>query len=245
MVAHSAGFQHDVVRRPSPDRLSVAEQAVADLGQDPHGFEVAHLYTRGDVEAVTPAALATFDAVLFFTTGILPFTAEARRELFALLRAGRGLVGVHSATDTWYDVPEYVECIGGSFNGHPWHQRVRIVVEDPAHPSTRHLGPAFEMTDEIYQFRDWTRENVHVLLRLDPGSVDITRGARADRDYALAWHRHCGRGRVFHTALGHRAEVWADARFRRHLAEGIRWAMRAESATLPSPGARTASIAVD
>jgi len=89
----------------------------------------------------------------------------------------------------------------------------------------QHLGATFEMTDEIYQFRSWTRQDVHVLLSLDPASVDITKGKRGDRDYALAWWRVCGRGRVFYTALGHRLEVWSDPRFRRHLLGGIRWAM--------------------
>ena len=139
--------------------------------------------------------------------------------------SGGGFVGVHSATDTWYEVPEYAELVGGVFDGHPWHQRVRIVVEDSAHPSTRHLGQGVEITDEIYQFRSWSRDKVHVLLRLDPRSVDVGKGKRADHDYALSWVRRHGRGRVFYTALGHPREVWEDERFRRHLLEGIRWAM--------------------
>ncbi|MGH7324680.1 MAG: ThuA domain-containing protein [Candidatus Rokuibacteriota bacterium] len=33
------------------------------------------------------------------------------------------------------------------------------------------------------------------------------------------------RGRVFYTGLGHDAHVWADPRFRQHLAGGIRWVL--------------------
>ena len=164
--------------------------------------------------------------MLFFTTGSLPLTAEARQGLFESVLAGRGFIGVHSATDTWYDVAQYGELLGASFDGHPWHERVRVNVEDPAHPATRHLGKGFEITDEIYQFRNWSREKVHVLLSLDPRSVDVRKGRRPDRDYALSWVRNYGQGRVFYTALGHRQEVWADERFRQHLLEGIRWAMR-------------------
>ncbi|HEU5319949.1 MAG TPA: ThuA domain-containing protein, partial [Methylomirabilota bacterium] len=134
-------------------------------------------------------------------------------------------VGVHSATDTWYGVPEYGACVGGVFDGHPWHQRARLVVEDGAHPATRHLGSAVELTDELYQFRAWSRAAVHVLLRLDVASVDARRGRRADGDYALAWTRSCGRGRVFYTALGHGPETWADGRFREHVRGGLAWAM--------------------
>jgi uncharacterized protein len=226
MVAHSAGFQHDVVRRDAPDRLSVAEQVVADLARRSGEFVVRHLYTREDLERLQPESFQELDAVLFFTSGELPVPAEVRRRLLRSIHEGRGFVGVHSASDTWYGVPEYGRCLGGRFDGHPWHQPVRILVEDRTDPATRHLGEAFSLTDEIYQFRSWDRDGVHVLLRLDPHSVDVSKGARADQDYALAWYRMCGAGRVFYTALGHQPEVWADERFRLHLLEGIRWALR-------------------
>lgn len=225
MVAHSAEFQHDVVRRPAPFRLSVAEQVVTDLGHRSGTFEVTHLYTREDLSNLRRHSFQGFHAVLFFTTGSLPLSADARQGLFEFVQAGRGFIGVHSATDTWYDVPEYGDLLGAFFDGHPWHERVRVNVEDPAHPATRHLGGNFEIADEIYQFRNWSRGRVHVLLSLNPRSVDIRKGKRADHDYALAWVREYGRGRVFYTALGHRPEVWADERFHRHLLEGIRWAM--------------------
>jgi hypothetical protein len=48
MVTHSAGFQHEVVRRDQPHRLSIAEQAVADLAQRSGEFAVRHLYTRDE-----------------------------------------------------------------------------------------------------------------------------------------------------------------------------------------------------
>lgn len=225
MVAHSAGFQHEVVRRPAPHRLSVAEQVVKDLGQRSGAFEVTHLYARDELSSLRRHSFQEFHAVLFFTTGSLPLTAEARQGLFEYVHAGRGFIGVHSATDTWYDVAQYGELLGAFFDGHPWHERVRVNVEDPTHPATRHLGRGFEITDEIYQFRNWSREKVHVLLSLDPRSVDVGKGKRPDRDYALSWVRQYGQGRVFYTALGHRQEVWADERFRQHLLEGIRWAM--------------------
>lgn len=225
MVSHSAGHQHEVVRREPPTRLSVAEQVVGELARRSEAFEVTYLYTRDEVAGLRRDAFREFRAVLFFTTGSLPLAADARAGLWEFVRAGGGFVGVHSATDTWYEVPEYGELLGAYFDGHPWHERVRVTVEDPAHPSTRHLPSAFEITDEIYQFRNWSRGSVKVLLRLDPSSVDIRKGKRPDQDYALAWVRQYEKGRVFYTALGHRPEVWADERFRLHVREGILWAM--------------------
>jgi uncharacterized protein len=225
MVTYSAGYEHDVVRRPAPGELSVAERVVSDLGRRSGEFEVTHVSTRQDLDRLTPSAVRTHRAVLFFTTGELPIAEDVRAAVFQSVRDGGGFVGVHSATDTWYTVREYHDLLGGTFDGHPWHQRVRVTVEDRTHPATRHLGDVLEIDDEIYQFRDWSRQGLQVLLALDPASVDRHRGKRPDGDYALAWTRHHGRGRVIYTALGHEPGVWADPRFRTHLLGAIHWAL--------------------
>jgi type 1 glutamine amidotransferase len=226
MVTYSAGYQHDVVRRPAAGEVSTAERVVADLGRRRSGgFEVSHVSTRDDLEQLTATSVRAHRAILFFTTGELPIVATVRQAIFQAVRDGGGFVGVHSATDTWYTIAEYRELLGGSFDGHPWHQRARLIVEDRTHPATRHLGDALEINDEIYQFRAWSRTSVHVLLRLDPRSVDVGRGKRPDGDYALAWTKAYGRGRVIYTALGHEPGVWADGRFQAHLLGAIQWAL--------------------
>jgi uncharacterized protein len=40
---------------------------------------------------------------------------------------------------------------------------------------------------------------------------------RSDGDFALAWTRSFGSGRLFYAPLGHRGEVWQDGRFQQHL----------------------------
>lgn len=227
MVTYSAGYQHDVVRRPAATELSIAERVVGELGRRSGAFDVTYAATRDDLERLTPASVRAHRVLLFFTTGELPIAAPVRQAMFEAVREGGGFVGVHSATDTWYTVPEYGDLIGARFDSHPWHQQVRLLVEDRAHPATRELGEALEIKDEIYQFRDWARRDVHVLLRLDPRSVDAARGKRADGDYALAWTKAYGRGRVVYTALGHGPDVWADSRFHGHLLGAIRWALGA------------------
>src|SRR5919108_505948 len=216
VVTYSAGYQHDVVRRPAPTQPSTVERVVADLGRRSGGFDVTLVSARDELERLSGASVRAHRVIVFFTTGELPIAPPVRQAMFQSVRDGGGFVGIHSATDTWYTLPEYRELVGATFDGHPWHQRVRLVVEDRTHPATRELGDTFEISDEIYQFRDWSRTQVHVLLRLDPRSVDAGRGKRADGDYALAWTKAYGRGRVIYTALGHEPAVWADARFQAH-----------------------------
>ncbi|MFN0009053.1 MAG: PVC-type heme-binding CxxCH protein [Planctomycetota bacterium] len=222
----SAGFEHEVVHREKAGELSLVERALVDLGNRTGEFEA--VVTR-DARDFTPAKLAGIDLVFFYTTGELPLSNDEREALLAFVREGGAFAGSHSATDTFYEVPEYGEMIGAYFDGHPWHQEVRVKVEDRAHASTKHLGDSFAIADEIYQMRaPYDRSRLHVLMSLDTGSVDLGVESvhRKDSDFALAWTKEHGKGRVFYTALGHRPEVWKDERFLAHLAGGFRWAMR-------------------
>ena len=213
-LTHTAGFVHDV--------LPVSEEVLGKLSADSR-FD---LTVTKDTAAISKDRLTGYSVVIFNTTGELPLDAAQKDALLTFVRSGHGFVGVHSATDTFYKWPEYGAMIGGYFDQHPWHQEVQIKVEDQSHPSTSHLPASFTIRDEIYQFRDWSRDRVHVLLSLDATSVDLTKPNvhRTDRDFAVSWTREEGKGRVFYTSLGHEAAVWRDPRFQQHLMGGIRWA---------------------
>lgn len=229
VLTSSYGFEHDVVRRSTADAPSLVERTLTQWGQD-EGFEAV---LRRDTAEFEPDRLACYAGVLFFTTGDPPLTPPQRTAFLSAIEKGLGFVGVHSATDTFYSWPEYGALIGGYFDGHPWHEKVRVRVDDRAHPATRYLGASFELVDEIYQFRaPYDRARVSVLLSLDTASIDVARPEvhRTDGDFALAWTREQGRGRVFYTALGHRPEVWSDPRFSAHLRGGIAWALRMDRA---------------
>ena len=210
-LTHSAGYEHSVVKRDG-DSLSHAERLLTEEAP----FAVV---ATKDCSLINADDLAKYDAVVFYTTGELPIDSAA---LLEFVRAGGGFVGIHPATDTLYKQSDYGDLVGGYFNGHPWHEKVGVVVEDPTHPAAAHLGAGFEIVDEIYQFRD-LRAGSHVILRLDPDRTDMTQGAIEGDAFPLAWTRRVGLGRVFYTALGHREDVWSNPAFMTHLVEGIRW----------------------
>ena len=165
---------------------------------------------------------------MFFTTGELPMSEAQKAALVAFVRSGRGFLGVHSATDTFYKWPEYGKLVGGYFNEHPWHQKVTVDVADPTSPLVGFLAPSFAIDDEIYQIRDFEARTSRILLRLDPASVDLGAPDVHPQAYGwpLAWTRSYGRGRVFYTALGHEEAVWRDPRYQRMLTNAILWTMR-------------------
>ena len=211
-ITHSAGFRHDsivtsvgVLNSLRPDQLQIT--------------------STEDLSSINAGNLSTFDAVFFFTSGELALSATQKNALLEFVRSGKGFGGAHSATDTLYTWPEYKELIGATFDGHPWAQLIRIDIEDPSNPLVSHLAPGWEIADEIYQFRDFSRSRLRVLITLDTSSVDAgTPGVnRTDGDFALAWVQEYGQGRVFYTALGHLDETWRDTRFQQMLRNALLW----------------------
>ena len=238
---HSAGFVHDVVKRPAPDLLAPAEQIFTEMARERFAVTCSQ-----DCADITAEGLRKYAALVFMTTGELPIAPENRQALMDWIAHGGAFAGVHCATDTLYEYPPYVEMIGGTFDGHPWHEEVTVRFEDSrclgshaAERATKQKQAPLVLTDEIYQFKNFRRHPLRVALTLDPASVDLSLGKRADGDYALAWTREWGEGRVFYVALGHREEVWRDVDFQEILLGGIHWTIRGPDYPARAPqGAR-------
>jgi hypothetical protein len=89
---------------------------------------------------------------------------------------GKGFIGIHSAAITFLSWPQYGKMLGGYFDGHPWGEfKAPLVVEDSGFPGMGHLPRNFTLQDEIYQIKDFSRDNVRVLLRLDASKIDLSR----------------------------------------------------------------------
>ncbi len=211
------GFHHESVE--------ISKRIVKEMGEKSGAYETT---VTEDVGAFTKENLKNYDAVMFNTTGELPMTDEEKSAFVEFLRSGHGFVGVHSATDTFYMWSTYGDIIGGWFNHHPWHQMVTIDVVDPKSPLVSFLGNSFQINDEIYQISDFKAETSHVLLKLDPKSVDLQKEGVRTRYYGwpVAWTRMFGKGRVYYNSLGHPDEVWNDPRYQEMLLNGIRWVMK-------------------
>jgi cytochrome c len=207
MLTATRGFRHDSI----PQARETMNALAAATGQ----FTVN---ATEDAGAITRASLANYD-VLFFalTTGELPFDVDQKNAIVDFVSGGKGFLGVHSATDTLYEWPEYGRLVGAYFKEHPWTQTAGVIVEDQSHPATAGLGAGFTINEEFYTFRDNPRPRVRVLLRLDPSSVG------ASGDHPLAWAQPYGAGRSYYNALGHFAETWRDGRFQRQLLGAIQW----------------------
>jgi type 1 glutamine amidotransferase/HEAT repeat protein len=147
----------------------------------------------------------------------------------AYIKTGKGIAGIHAATDCFYKWEEFGAMMGGYFDGHPWNEQVTLKLDDPEHPVNAAFGgKPFVVADEIYQFKDpYSRDNVRVLLSLDPSGTNMAKNGmkRDDGDYAVSWVREYGRGRLFYCSLGHRHEIFWNTPVLEHYLAGIQWAL--------------------
>jgi type 1 glutamine amidotransferase len=98
------------------------------------------------------------------------------------------------------------------------------------------------LKDEIYQLKNYSRDNLRVLMRLDANKLDLNNPKvhRKDRDFVVTWAKNYGNGRVYYSTLGHVEQNWDDPRLQKMYVEAIKWAMGLTNADatprpLPSP----------
>ncbi len=222
-VGMSVGWQHDSV--------SDALATIYNLGKETGIWDT---YIRTDTELITKKKLERnaknldfFDAVFFMTTGELPLDSSQKADLLSFVRDdGKGFLGAHNATDTFYTWPEYGEMLGGYFDGHPWNQfEATVKIEDHNFPATRHFPDHIVLRDEIYQTKNFSRSRVRVLMSLDTSNVDLTLPGVHSNEIPITWVREYGRGRVFYCGLGHPPEVWNRPDIQTMWTEAVKWAL--------------------
>ena len=244
MFTKSSGYQHAMIKREG-GKLGPAEQILTDLGAK-HGFEVI---CSKDGGVFTPQNIAQYDAFFFYTSGDLtkpgtdmnpPMTLEGKAAFLDAIKAGKGFIGTHSASDTFHTQPDppdrsnrylnhgekadpYVRMLGGEFIKHGPQQVARMKVVDSGFPGFKGAGESFELMEEWYSIKDFSPD-LHVLLVQQTKGMTGADYQRAP--YPAAWARMHGKGRVFYTSMGHRDDVWANPLFQNILLGGISWALR-------------------
>jgi len=209
--------------------IPVGNKAFEIMGEETGAFEVTF---SNDMAVFTPDKLKAFDAILFNNTTRLDFPKKAQRKaLMDFVKGGKGVIGIHAATDNFYNWPEAAAMMGGLFDGHPWTAggTWAVKLDDPKHPINKPFaGKGFKIRDEIYQLKaPYSRDNLRVLLSLDmtDRATAGRRGKRADRDNAISWIREFGKGRVFYCSLGHNNHIFWNKAVLAHYLAGIQYAL--------------------
>ena len=186
-----------------------------------------------DMDVFKAESLAQFDAVCLNNTTKLKFGPALQKSLMDFIKEGCGIVGIHAATDNFYDWPEAAKMMGGQFCGHPWGSggTWAVKIDEPDHTlMAAFKGKGFKIKDEIYRTAPplYSREKQLVLMSLDM-SDQTTRNAKGvepdDMDTGISWIKNYGKGRLFYGSLGHNNHITWNPAILRHYLDGIQFAL--------------------
>lgn len=163
-----------------------------------------------------------------------------RRGLLDWVERGGGILAIHYAIGANRHWPEFARLLGATFTGHPWNEEVAVAVDDPTHPLVAAFGGKdFRLADEIFQYGPpYDRSRLRVLLSLDTSrtNMGVRWIRREDNDFALAWLRTQGKGRIVYTSFGHRTELYWNRPLLRFYLDAIQFTTGdLEAPTSPGP----------
>jgi type 1 glutamine amidotransferase len=220
--------------------------------------EVAEAVTPEQTANFRPR-FADYDVVVNAYVGT-DWPEETKEDFAAYVAGGGGFVCVHAGNNAFANWPEYNRMIGlGGWGGRdekagpyvyyndrgdlvrdaspgrcghhgPQHE-FQIQIRDANHPITRGLPPAWLHTkDELYDSLRGPAENLDVLATAwsDP------KWQGTGRHEPMLMAIRYGKGRAFHTAMGHADYSMADVGFITTLLRGAEWAATGK-VTIPVP----------
>ena len=213
---------------------------------------------------------AAYGAVLSNYNGAA-WPAETQQALVDYVRGGGGLVIVHAADNSFPEWKEYNEMIGlGGWGGrneasgpyvrfrngkfvrdttpgggghHGARHAFQVVVRDSSHPITVGLPMVWmHQSDELYDMLRGPAQNMTVLAT---AYADPKQGGSGEHEPMLLTVNY-GRGRVFHSPMGHDLQAMQCVGFIVTLQRGTEWAAtgRVAAAKLPDDFPTTDRVSV-
>ena len=218
LVTTTRGWHHESIHAGVLALQDLGRKNFFDvvLWEDPNGF--------------TDKYLEQFQVVIFLcTTGDI-FDSVQQKVMERFIEAGKGFVGIHSASDTEYDWDWYTKLVGRMFHIHPVIQTARLDVVDTTFPGLQGFAEHKLWTDEWYQFGPEKINGLNYILAVDESSYNpkadwgTKKGDGMGKFHPIAWYHHYDSGRSFYTALGHMPSDFSDPAFLNHVFAGIFWA---------------------
>jgi type 1 glutamine amidotransferase len=201
-----------------------------------------------DFAVFDPNVLAKYDAIVLNSTAHLVMPEHAKKAYLDYVSGGGGVIAIHAAIDTFLPWPEGAKVVGATFGDHPWTPTGTwaVKLEEPAHPLLRAFGgKGFKIKDEFYVMGEpFSRADRRVLMSVDlsdPASAGVNLNANPgrskDHDFALAWVKHYGAGRVFYAVFGHLEDPFWRPEILQFYLDGIQYVLgdlKVDDSPMPS-----------
>jgi type 1 glutamine amidotransferase len=168
------------------------------------GFEFQH---TNSLEKL-PGSLGEFAAVVLYFHHH-KISREALSGLDQFVSSGGGVLGVHTATASFKEQPDYFEILGGSFIEHGKIEPFELTPE--AGSSIFADFPSFTVTDELY---------IH---ELNPGITVHFTSQYHGEEIPTIWTYRYGKGRVCYGVPGHTTKSIRNPVYQDVLRRGLQW----------------------
>ena len=176
--------------------------------------------TVADPHQLSSPTLHKYDViVVHFMNWKVPAPNKTARENFSkFIENGGGMVMVHFACGAWQDWPGFVKIAGRVYNpkfrGHDRRGLFTVQIVDKNHEITKGMKD-FETFDELYTCLDGTTP------------IDILAHAKSKVDkknHPMGFVLQFGKGRVFHSPLGHDVRAFEAPGVQELFRRGTAWA---------------------
>ncbi len=187
------------------------------------------------------AAVAPYDVIVLDYNGPR-WGRGAEEAVSSSVRSGKGLVVVHGASYAFGEMellgpnhkrlglkeppwPEYAAMTGASWtagpprSGHGKRHVFEVKFTNRGHPIAQGMAESFLVSDELYH-RLVMKPGVEVLAT----AYDDPKLGGTGKEEPVLWTVAYGRGRVFHTTLGHDVGAMQSPGFVTTFARGVEWA---------------------
>jgi uncharacterized protein len=246
------------VRPPQKPKPGADDSAKEKYEQELARFKAAEAEHKARMAKFVPE-FSRYQVVLSNYNGD-PWPEAANHTLVTLLSEGKvGLVIVHAANNSFADKwKEYDQMIGLGWRGNNYGDRVtldkdgkevrvargqgpgashgaqhafKVTLRDRSHPITRGMPAEWlHAQDELYHGLRGPAQNMHLLAT---AYADKKYGGTGEHE-PMIWTVSYGKGRVFHTPMGHALEAMRCVGFIATLQRGTEWAATGE-VTIPLP----------
>lgn len=151
----------------------------------------------------------------------LRWPAETENALLSFVENGGGWVTFHASTSAFYKWPEFRDISTAAWIDSTWHgeiSTVEVQISNNEHPVTKGLSN-FTILDEL-----WVNAARNETFQILGTSTNADIAAKGIENQPSIMVSHFGKGKIFHTTLGHNVQTMENKAFQTLILRGTEWA---------------------